>query len=62
MEEIFSYPGLGQAAVTAGIGSDVPLLLGITVISAAIVFGGNLIANLLYGIVDPRIRKGGAGL
>lgn len=62
VEEIFSYPGLGQAAVTAGIGSDVPLLLGITVISAAIVFGGNLIANILYGIVDPRIRRGGAGL
>ncbi len=61
VEEIFSYPGLGQAAVTAGIGSDVPLLLGITVISAAIVFGGNLIANLLYGIVDPRIQRGGAG-
>lgn len=60
VEQIFSYPGLGQAAVTAGIGSDVPLLLGITVISAAIVFGGNLIANLLYGVVDPRIRRGGA--
>lgn len=59
VEQIFSYPGLGQAAVTAGIGSDVPLLLGITVISAAIVFGGNLIANILYGIVDPRIRRGG---
>ena len=60
VEQIFSYPGLGQAAVTAGLGSDVPLLLGITVISAAIVFGGNLIANLLYGVVDPRIRRGGA--
>ncbi len=59
VEQIFSYPGLGQAAVTAGIGSDVPLLLGITVISAAIVFGGNLTANLLYGIIDPRIRRGG---
>ncbi|MCI8852591.1 MAG: ABC transporter permease [Lachnospiraceae bacterium] len=58
VEQIFSYPGLGQAAVTAGLGSDVPLLLGITVISAAIVFGGNLTANLLYGVVDPRIRKG----
>ncbi|MCI8418391.1 MAG: ABC transporter permease [Lachnospiraceae bacterium] len=58
VEQIFSYPGLGQAAVTAGLGSDVPLLLGITVISAAIVFGGNLTANLLYGIIDPRIRKG----
>lgn len=59
VEQIFSYPGLGQAAVNAGTGSDVPLLLGITVISAAIVFGGNLIANILYGVVDPRIRKGG---
>lgn len=59
VEQIFSYPGLGQAAVTAGTGSDVPLLLGITVISAAIVFGGNLAANILYGIVDPRIRRGG---
>ena len=59
VEQIFSYPGLGQAAVAAGTGSDVPLLLGITVISAAIVFGGNLIANVLYGIVDPRIRRGG---
>ena len=59
VEQIFSSPGLGQAAVTAGIGSDVPLLLGITVISAAIVFGGNLTANLLYGMIDPRIRRGG---
>ena len=62
VEEIFSYPGLGQAAVTAGIGSDVPLLLGITVISAAIVFGGNLMANILYGLVDRRIRRGGGSL
>ncbi len=59
VEQVFSYPGLGQAAVTAGLGSDVPLLLGITVISAVFVFGGNLIANILYGIIDPRIRRGG---
>ena len=60
VEQIFSYPGLGQAAVTAGLGSDVPLLLGITVISAVFVFSGNLIANLLYGVIDPRIRRGGS--
>ncbi|MFV0240641.1 MAG: ABC transporter permease [Lacrimispora sphenoides] len=58
VEQVFSYPGLGQAAVTAGLGGDIPLLLGITVISAAIVFTGNLIANVLYGVVDPRMRKG----
>lgn len=58
VEQVFSYPGLGQAAVTAGLGSDVPLLLGITVVTAVIVFAGNLAANILYGIVDPRIREG----
>ena len=60
VEQVFSYPGLGQEAVTAGLGSDLPLLLGITVITAAVVFGGNLAADLLYGAVDPRIRRGAA--
>lgn len=59
VEQVFSYPGLGQAAVTAGTGSDVPLLLGITIVTAAIVFFGNFIADILYGIIDPRMRKGG---
>lgn len=62
VEQVFSYPGLGQAAVAAGTGSDVPLLMGITLITAAIVFWGNFLANVLYGVVDPRIRKGGLGL
>jgi peptide/nickel transport system permease protein len=59
VEQVFSYPGLGQAAVTAGLGGDAALLAGIAVVSAALVFGGNLAANVLYGVVDPRIRKGG---
>ena len=60
VEQVFSYPGLGQAAVAAGVGSDLPLLLGITVLTAALVFGGNLAADLLYGAIDPRIRRGAA--
>lgn len=60
VEQVFSYPGLGQAAVAAGLGGDMPLLLGITVITAAMVFGGSLTADLLYGAVDPRIRRGAA--
>ena len=48
-----SYPGLGQAAVTAGLGSDIPLLLGITLISAVLVFAGNAAADGLYRLVDP---------
>ncbi len=60
VEQVFSYPGLGQAAVTAGLGGDAPLLAAIALVSAAIVFGGNLIANVLYGVVDPRVRGGEA--
>ena len=60
VEQVFSYPGLGQAAVAAGLGSDMPLLLGVTVVTAALVFGGNLAADLLYGVIDPRIRRGAA--
>ena len=60
VEQVFSYPGLGQAAVAAGLGGDAPLLLGITIVTAALVFSGNLIADLLYGVLDPRIRRGAA--
>ncbi|WP_172135880.1 ABC transporter permease [Adlercreutzia sp. ZJ473] len=59
VEQVFSYPGLGQAAVTAGLGGDVALLAGIALVSAALVFGGNLAANVLYGVVDPRMRRRG---
>lgn len=57
-ETVFSYPGIGTATTAAALNGDVPLLLGITLISALFVFTGNLIANLLYGVVDPRLREG----
>lgn len=56
-ETVFSYPGLGSAVAAAGLNSDVPLLLGVTLCSALFVFTGNLIANTIYGAVDPRIRE-----
>ena len=59
-ENVFSYPGLGSAAAAAGLQGDVPLLLGITLFSALFVSVGNLIADLLYGAVDPRVREVGA--
>ena len=55
-EQVFSYPGLGNATVSAATKGDVPLLLALAMCSAIFVFAGNLIANLLYGILDPRIR------
>jgi len=57
VEQVFSYPGIGQTAVAAGLQSDVPLLLGIVLISAVFVFVGNLMADILYYFVDPRIRE-----
>jgi len=58
-EQVFSYPGLGQATVQAAIRSDVPLLLGIVFFSAIFVFVGNTLADLAYQVIDPRIRIGG---
>lgn len=56
-EQIFSYPGLGNATVKAASKGDVPLLLALAMFSAIFVFAGNLIANILYGVLDPRIRE-----
>ncbi|MDI6843442.1 MAG: ABC transporter permease [Anaerosomatales bacterium] len=58
-EQVFSYPGLGRATVQAGLRGDVPLLLGIVLFSTVFVFVGNTIADLIYQIVDPRIRLQG---
>ena len=56
-ESVFSYAGLGGLTSAAGVKGDLPLLIGITILSAAIVFIGNLIANLLYPVIDPRIKE-----
>jgi peptide/nickel transport system permease protein len=54
-ENIFSYPGLGAAVSAAGTGgTDIPLFLGIVLFSACFIFTGNLIANILTNIIDPR--------
>lgn len=57
-EQVFSYPGLGQTIVEAGLRGDVPLLLGIVIFSAVFVFTGNLLADISYHLIDPRIRQG----
>lgn len=57
IEEIFSYPGLAGMVQEAGLKGDVALLLGIVLISAVWVFVGNLIADILYAVIDPRIKE-----
>jgi peptide/nickel transport system permease protein len=58
-EQVFAYPGLGEATVQAALRSDVPLLIGVVFFSAIFVYVGNTIADLAYQIIDPRIRIGG---
>jgi len=58
-EQVFSYPGLGQATVAAGLRGDVPLLLGIVIFTAIFVFVGNLLADISYHVLDPRTREEG---
>ncbi len=57
-EQVFSYPGLGQATIEAGLRGDVPLLLGVVIFSTVFVFTGNMIADILYKLIDPRMREG----
>ena len=56
-EQVFSWPGTGQLAVTAVTTFDYPLIMGITMLTALLIVLGNLLADILYSIVDPRIRN-----
>ncbi|MGX8795665.1 ABC transporter permease [Fusibacter sp. JL298sf-3] len=59
VEQIFSYPGLGSVVSEAGTKGDMALLLGTVLASALFVFTGNLIADILYYVIDPRMKEGG---
>ena len=58
-EQVFAWPGIGQLAVTAVMQYDYPLIMGITMFTALLVVLGNLLADVLYAVFDPRIRKAG---
>ena len=55
-ETIFSWPGIGGFAVTTALKRDYPGLLGVTLVVAVVYVLVNLLVDVLYGIVDPRIR------
>jgi peptide/nickel transport system permease protein len=55
-ENIFSLPGLGSLAVSSITDSDLPLITGITLLTATIIIFANLVVDLLYAVVDPRVR------
>jgi len=55
-ENIFSLPGLGSMAVSSITDSDLPLITGLTLLTASIIIVANLVVDLLYAVVDPRVR------
>jgi oligopeptide transport system permease protein len=56
VEEVFGIPGVGQFFIRGALNRDYTLVLGITVVYAALVIFLNLVVDLLYGYLDPRIR------
>ncbi|CAL9642012.1 ABC transporter permease [Streptomyces sp. enrichment culture] len=56
VESVFSWPGIAAATVEAATAVDFPLLAALTVLATAAVLAGNLLADLLYGLFDPRVK------
>jgi peptide/nickel transport system permease protein len=56
IENIFAYPGMGRLGYEAVLERDYPTLVALNFVTAALVLIGNLVADLLYAVVDPRVR------
>jgi peptide/nickel transport system permease protein len=56
IEHIFAWPGMGQMAIAAINQRDYPILMGVALIASLMVLFSNLLADIAYAVVDPRIR------
>ncbi|MBM3959958.1 MAG: ABC transporter permease [SAR202 cluster bacterium] len=57
-ETVFSWPGVGRLAVTAVFNNDFPVLTGVVLIGTAVYLAVNLLTDVIYALMDPRIRFG----
>jgi peptide/nickel transport system permease protein len=55
-ETVFSLPGLGYTAVNAIVQQDLPVVIGVTIVASAGVIIANLLVDILYAVIDPRVR------
>jgi peptide/nickel transport system permease protein len=60
VESIFGWPGLGQVTLQAALREDIPLLVAVTLAASVLVVLGNLLADVLYRVMDPRVREAAA--
>jgi len=56
IESVFGWAGIGRLAIEAANGRDYPVILGVTLLAGAIVVAVNIVVDLLYAVIDPRIR------
>jgi peptide/nickel transport system permease protein len=56
IESVFNYEGLGIQLINAALNLDVPTVLGITLLVSILTIAGNLLADIMLGVVNPRIR------
>jgi len=57
IESVFAWPGLGLLTKDAALSVDIPLLVAITLLASVLVVLGNLLADVLYRVMDPRVRE-----
>jgi peptide/nickel transport system permease protein len=55
-EKVFSLPGLGYLSIDAIAKQDLPVIMGVTIVAAVFIVVANIVVDVLYGVVDPRVR------
>jgi peptide/nickel transport system permease protein len=60
VEVIFAWPGMGRVMVDAVTSRDYPVVMATTAIFGALVVAGNALADVLYAVADPRLRRSAA--
>lgn len=61
IESVFAWPGMGRLLYEAAQARDLPVVMGVTFVYSLLVVAGSLLADLLYGVADPRVRLGARG-
>ena len=61
VESVFGWPGLGTLCMSAVNSRDYTMIMGITMLTCVVLLIGNFLADILYGIADPRIKQGKEG-
>ena len=61
IEQIFSWPGIGQLTLSSIMNRDYSTLMGLNLVAAFVVIAANILTDIVYAFVDPRIRKSYVG-